>query len=96
MGFLQIAQKEKIVPVISLKAIGIKKYSDFSRLKEFLQNRTKIVKNIYPCRFEWQQANFEIEMLGDVQFLVDELTQTGRYAIEAWKTGKSLIEIDCM
>ncbi len=44
MGFLQIAQKEKIVPVISLRAIGIKKYSDFSRLKEFLQNRENCEK----------------------------------------------------
>ena len=75
---------------------GLKKYSDFLRLKEFLQSRTKIVKSIYPCLFEWQQAHFEIEIIGDAQYLVDELTQTGRYALDSRKTGKNQIEITCL
>jgi len=96
MGFLQLVQTEKPSPLVLLEVKGLKKYSDFLRLKEFLQSRTKIVKNIYPRRFEWQQANFEIEMIGDANSLVDELTQTGRYAIDSGKLGKNKIEITCL
>ena len=96
IGFLQAVQAGKTSPIFLLDVKGLKKYSDFLRLKEFLQSRTKIVKNIYPCLFEWQQAHFEIEIIGDAQSLVDELTQTGRYALDSWKTGKNQIEITCL
>ena len=96
MGFLQLVQTEKTSPIVLLDVKGLKKYSDFLRLKEFLQSRTKIVKNIYPRRFEWQQAHFEIEISGDAQSLVDELTQTGRYALDSGKTGKNQIEMTCL
>ena len=96
IGFLKAVQEEKTSPIFLLDVKGLKKYSDFLRLKEFLQSRTKIVKNIYPCLFEWQQAHFEIEIIGDAQSLVDELTQTGRYALDSWKTGKNQIEMTCL
>ena len=96
IGFLQVVQTEKTSPIVLLDVKGLKKYSDFLRLKEFLKSRTKIVKNIYPCRFEWQQAHFEIEIIGDAQSLADELTQTGRYAFESGKIGKNQIEMTCL
>jgi hypothetical protein len=96
MGFLQGVQTEKTSPIFLLDVKGLKKYSDFLRLKEFLQSRTKIVKNIYLCRFEWQQARFEIEIIGDAQSLADELTHTGRYALDSRKTDKNQIEITCL
>ena len=96
IGFPQVVHKEKTSPIFLLDVKGLKKYSDFLRLKEFLQSRTKIVKNIYPCHFEWQQASFEIEIIGDAQSLADELTQTGRYALDFRKTGKNQIEITCL
>ena len=96
MGFLQLVQTEKTSPIVLLDVKGLKKYSDFLRLKEFLQSRTKIVKNIYPRRFEWQQAHFEIEISGDAQSLVDELTQTGRYALDSGKTSKNKIDMTCL
>jgi hypothetical protein len=96
MGFLQVVQTEKTSPIVLLDVKGLKKYSDFLRLKDFLQSRTKIVKNIYSCCFEWQQAHFEIEIIGDAQSLADELTQTGRYALDYGKTGKNQIEMTCL
>jgi len=96
MGFLQLVQTGKTSPIVLLDVKGLKKYSDFLRLKEFLQSRTKIVKNIYPRRFEWQQAHFEIEIIGDAQSLAGELTQTGRYVLDFGKTGKNKIEMTCL
>ncbi len=96
MGFLQAVQTAKSMPIVLLDVKGLKKYSDFLRLKEFLQNRTKMVKNIYPCRFEWQQAHFEIEIIGDVQSLADGLIHSGMYSVNSGKTGKSQIEITCL
>ncbi len=57
MGVLQ-DQGEKEGVSVSLSLKGMKKYSDFAHLKTFLQNRPKIVKSVYPCRLEWQQAAF--------------------------------------
>ncbi len=96
MGFLLVVNPEKTSPIVFLDVKGLKKYSDFLRLKEFLQSRTKIVKNIYPCRFEWQQAHFEIEVIGYAQSLADELSQTGRYVLDSGKTGKNQIEMTCL
>ena len=96
MGFLQVVQTERTSPVVILDVKGLKKYSDFLRLKEFLQSRTKIIKNIYPCRFEWQQAHFEIEIIGDAQSLASELIQTGRYALNYGKAGNNQIEMTCL
>jgi hypothetical protein len=96
MGFLHEQQTQKTNLIVSLSFKGLKKYSDLLRLREFLQNRTKIVKNIYPCRFEWQQAHFEIEILEDPQFLVDELIKTNKYMLEIQQTDKNNIEMTCL
>ena len=96
MGFMQVVQTVKTSPIVLINVKGLKKYTDFLFLKDFLQNRKKIVKNIYPCRFEWQQAHFEVEIIGDAQSLIDELTQTGRYALNSGKTGKNQIEMTCL
>jgi hypothetical protein len=96
MGFMQVVPTVKISPIVLINVKGLRKYTDFLLLKEFLQSRKKIVKNIYPCRFEWQQANFEVEIMGDARSLIDELTQTGRYALDSWKTGKNQIEMTCL
>ena len=96
MGFFQEQQTQKTNLIVSLSVKGLKKYSDFLRLREFLQSRTKIVKNIYPCRFEWQQAHFEIEVLKNPQFLMDELVKTNRYMLEIQHTDKNHIEMTCL
>ena len=96
MGFMQVVQTVKASPIVLINVKGLKKYTDFLFLKDFLQNRKKIVKNIYPCRFEWQQAHFEVEIMGDAQSLIDELTQTGRYALVSGKTDKNQIEMTCL
>jgi hypothetical protein len=41
-------------------------------LKEYLQSPTKTVKGIYPCRFERQQAHFEVKISGGVRSSADE------------------------
>jgi hypothetical protein len=96
MGFLQVVQAGNTSSIVMLEVKGLEKYSDFVHLKEFLQSRTKIVKNIYPCRAEWQQAHFEIEIIGDAQYLAGELTKTGRYALNSGKTGNNKIEMSCL
>ena len=96
MGFLQVVQTGKTSSIVMLEVKGLEKYSDFVHLKEFMQSRTKIVKNIYPCRAEWQQAHFEIEIIGDAQSLAGELTKTGRYALNSGKTGNNKIEMSCL
>ena len=96
MGFMQVVQTVKASPIILINVKGLKKYTDFLLLKDFLQSRKKIVKNIYPCRFEWQQAHFEVEIRGDVQSLINELTQTGRYDLDFGKTVKNQIEMTCL
>lgn len=96
MGFMQVVQTVKTSPIVFINVKGLKKYTDFLLLKDFLQSRKKIVKNIYLCRLEWQQAHFEVEILGDVQPLIDELTQTGRYALDSGKTGNNQIEMTCL
>ena len=96
MGFMQVVQAGKISPMVLINVKGLRKYTDFLFLRDFLRSRKKIVKNIYPCRFEWQQAHFEVEIMGDAQSLIDELTQTGRYALDSGKTGINQIEMTCL
>ena len=78
---------------VSLSLRGMKKYSDFAHLKTFLQNRPKIVKNAYPCCFEWQRADFDLIMIGSVEILAAELEKSGRYSVESLKKNKNVVEI---
>jgi lipoate-protein ligase A len=75
----------------------LKKYSDYLRLKEFLQSLTKTAKSIYPCRFEWQQAHFEVKISGNAQSLADELVKKGGYLLlDIKQDDKNTMEINCM
>ncbi len=81
IGVLKETGEKANIPV-SLSLTGIKKYSEYSYLKTFLQNRSKIVKSIYPCSFDWRHVQFDLVVLGDVQNLSAELEKTGKYAVE--------------
>jgi hypothetical protein len=93
MGVLQDQRAKDSVPVaLSLK--GVKKYSDFTRIKMFLQNRPKIVKSIYPCRLERQQVHCDLVVVGSVRDLAVELEKTGRYILETPEKNQDIIEIN--
>lgn len=95
MGILQDQGKTgKTSVFLSLK--GIKKHSDFSHLKTFLQTHPKIVIRAYPCRLEWQQAQFNLVISGDAQNLVVELEKTGRYSLEAIEKNQDVVAINLL
>lgn len=86
MGLLK--PSETAAPTsVSVVLKGVKKYADFTRLRNFLQSRTQIVKSVYPCSLEWQQARCELIVTGDVQTLSSDLARSGRYIVET--TGKT-------
>jgi hypothetical protein len=93
---LQVPRLEKDSQKVFLNINGMKKYADFLRLKEFLRNHPKMVKNIYPCYFELQQAHLEVELLVPAQALADELTKTGRYDLDTRQIDKNKIAIVCL
>lgn len=95
MGFLNAPQMEKNNVKVFLNVNGLKRYSEYVRIKEFLQSRTNLVKNIYPSHFEWQHANFEIEIYGNVQSLVNDLEENGGCILEIKQTGHDKIEMIC-
>jgi len=96
MGFLQISEQDKINRIVSLNVKGLKKYSDFSYLKEFLKKRAKIVKNIYPRSFQWQQVYLELEISETAQALADALAKAGRYILDTEQTNKNKIAISLL
>jgi hypothetical protein len=93
MGVLQ-DQGEKKGFSASLSLKGMKKYSDFNRLKTFLQNHPKIVKSVYPCSLEWQQAHCDLVLVGEGRNLVAELEKSGRYSTEVIKKNQNIDEIN--
>ncbi len=96
MGFLQTAQLGKNNTRVFLSIIGLKKYSDFQHLKEFLHKRTKLVKNIYPCSFKWSEAHFEIEIFGDAHSFADELVKNIACMLDIKQTDNNRIEMICL
>jgi len=92
MGFL-LDQGEKESSSVSLSLKGMKKHSDFDRLKTFLQSRPKIVKSVYPCSLESQQVHCNLVLVGEVQNLVAEIEKSGRYSLEAFKKNQNVVEI---
>ncbi|MGD0022897.1 MAG: hypothetical protein ABSC54_11430 [Smithellaceae bacterium] len=96
MGFLQTAEAGKNNIKVSLSVIGLKKYSDYLNLKDFLQNRTKLVKNIYPCNFQWSEAHCEIEMSGDAKSFADELVKNAACVPDIKQTDSNKIEMICL
>ncbi len=95
IGFINAPQTGKNNVKIVLSVNGLKKYSEYIRIKEFLQSRTKLVKNIYPTHFEWQHARFEIETYGDTQSLANELEQNGGCVLEIKQAEQDKIEMIC-
>jgi uncharacterized protein YktB (UPF0637 family) len=96
MGFLQTLPAGKNNTRVFLSVIGLKKYSDFLRLKEFLQNRTKLVKNIYPSSFKWSEAHFEVEISGDAQSFADELVKNVACMLDIKQADNNRIEMICL
>jgi len=94
MGFLKISRQDRANAIISLDVKGIRKYSDFSYLKEFLRKRTKVVKNFYPHAFAAQQAHLEVEIFGLAQELAEELAKTGLYVLDTKRIDKNQLEIN--
>jgi hypothetical protein len=95
MGFINAPQMGKNNVKVFLSVNGLKKYSEYVRMKEFLQSRTKLVKNIYPIHFEWQRARFEVETYGDTQFLANELEQNGGCILEIKQVEHDKIDMIC-
>ena len=95
MGFLQTSAGANSQQII-LTMKKLKKYSDFSQLKHFLQKNTKIVKAIYLLHFEWQQVSFAIDLSGDLQSFIKELTATGKYLPEEIQPTGQHIEMTCL
>jgi len=93
MGVLLDQEKKEVVSV-SLLLNGMKKYSDFLRIITFLQNRPKIVKSIYPCRLEWQRAQFDLVLVGAMQNLIIDLEKSGRYSLETVKKNQNVVYIN--
>jgi hypothetical protein len=87
------SRQEKKNIIVFLDVKGLKQYSDFLSLKEFLKRRSKVVKNIQPRSFEWQQAHLEVEISGTVQALAEELAKAGRYVLGTRQINNNQIEI---
>lgn len=96
MGFLQISGEDKTNIIVFLDVKGLKKYSDLSYLKTFLKKRAKIVKNIIPRSFKWQQAHLELEISGTAQDLADELAKAGRYVLDTEQINKNQIVLSLL
>jgi hypothetical protein len=93
MGVVRTTIADKSNVIVSLNINGLKKYSDFSNLKVFLKNRTRIVKKIYLRSFEWQQAYLELEIAGSAQALAEELARTGKYLLDTKQINNNQIAI---
>lgn len=92
MGVLSDQKRGDGIPVsVSLKEV--KKYSDFVFLRTFLQNRTKIIKSAYPCRLEWQRADFDLVLSGETSHLAAEFEKSGRYILETVNQNQNGVQI---
>jgi hypothetical protein len=96
MGFLNLLDKDKANLIVSLQVNNLKKYADFSRLRDFMQKHNKVVKNIYSFNFEWQQAKMEIEVIGSAQVLADEFARTDRYSVDTSMIDKNQMVVTCL
>lgn len=75
MGFLSRNITGQNELKILLTVQGIAKYTDYLKIRDFLLSRTKLIRYMYPARFTWQEAQFELEVLADAQLLADELVK---------------------
>lgn len=81
MGLLQNIEAP-VNTAISIVLREINQPSGFTRLRSFLQSRSKIVKTIYPCTFQWRQVRCEVVIMGDIQELIAELDRSELYIVE--------------
>ncbi len=81
MGLLQNIEAP-VNTAVSLVLREINQHSDFTRLRSFLQSRSKIVKTIYPCAFQWRQVRCDLVIMGDLQELIAELDRSEFYIVE--------------
>lgn len=95
MGFLHNDLKDKNNIRVLLIVKGIKSYTVYSKIKNILQSRVTLVKNIYPGTFTWQEAEFEIEIAGDVQSLGSELEQNAGCVVEILSQQPNWVEMVC-
>ncbi|HDQ04143.1 MAG TPA: hypothetical protein ENN23_06180 [Deltaproteobacteria bacterium] len=95
MGFLHNQQFEENEIKIFLIVKGLRSYSEYSQMKKFLQKSKDLVKNIYPGRFQWQEASFEIELSGNAQYLADELEQNVGCVLEIRQPEYDKVEMIC-
>jgi hypothetical protein len=91
-GFIQATKADKN-DIVLLDIRGIRKYSDYLLLKEFLKNQAGLVKNINQRSFAWQQIRLELEILGTAQAFADALARTGRYVLDTKEINKNRIQI---
>ncbi len=82
MGILAGSEKPRSQSV-SVNLQGIKKYSDFIRLKSFLQSQNKLVKSFYPCTLESGKAACKLVMIGDIKNLIAEFEKEEKYEVKA-------------
>ena len=95
MGFIHNNLKDKNKAGVFLSVKGIKSYATYSKIKNILQSRVNLVKNIYPCTFTWQKAEFEIEMAGDTQSLGVELEQNAGCVLEINSQQTNRVDMVC-
>ncbi len=96
IGYYKTFNDEEADKTVFLEAKGLKKYSDFLYLKEFLKKQAKMVKNIRSQSFKWQQACLELEISGTTQALAVELGKTGRYLVDTEQTRKNQIVVNLL
>jgi len=96
MGYYKIFNDEEADKTVFLEAKGLKNYSDFLYLKEFLKKQVKLVKNIRSQSFKWQQACLELEISGSAQALAVELGKTGQYLVATEQTRKNQIVVNLL
>jgi len=95
MGFLHNNLKGKNKTGVFLAVKGIKSYAAYSKIKIILQSRVDLVKNIHPVTFTWQEAEFEIEMAGDIQSLGAELEQKAGCVMEILSQQPNRVDMVC-
>ena len=95
MGFLHNNLKNTDKVMVFLAVKGIKSYAAYSKIKIILQSRVDLVKKIYPVTFTWQEAEFEIEMAGDIQSLGAELEQKAGCVLEILSQQPNRVDMVC-
>jgi hypothetical protein len=95
MGLLQNDLKNENNKRVFLIVKGIKNYAAYSKIKNILQNNVNLVKNMYPVTFTWQEAEFEIEVAGDVQSLRTELEQNAGCVMEITSQQHNRVDMVC-